>query len=273
MNGDGVEKLQEIGAQKIYEDTHIPIDQVQAILYGNFDGMSKVHFTGFISILQREYNVDLNVLKNEGLAYYDEKNPVKTITEGGIFIAPKKSRNFTPFYILIATVIFLIALFYTADYANKNIKKHTVNNVTINNAEKNINTIVPDVNISQKDKNKTLQDVNNTIQDTNTTKEIVQKKEKALPKSFKIVARTKVWLGYIDVATNKKYQKTFTGDFDLDPNKEWLLIFGHGYIDVIVDAEKKEFNLKTTLRLLYKNGTITQLSVDEFKRLNRGHSW
>jgi len=267
MNNDGVQKLQEIGAQKIYEDTHIPIDQVQAILYENFDGMSKVHFIGFISILQREYNVDLDELKNAGIAFYDEKNPVEITTEDGIFIAPKKSRNFIPFYILIAMVIFLVALFYTVDYANKNLQKHTtVDNATINNAKKNINSIVSDENISQKDENKTLQDVN-------TTKKTVQKKEKAVQKSFKIVARSKVWMGYIDLKTNKKYQKIFTGEFDLDPNKEWLLIFGHGYIDVITDAEQKKFHLKKKLRLFYKDGRVKKVTSDEFKKLNRGNAW
>ncbi|WP_434657458.1 hypothetical protein [Sulfurimonas sp. NW9] len=80
-------------------------------------------------------------------------------------------------------------------------------------------------------------------------------------------------MGYIDVATNKKYQKTFTGEFDLDPDKEWLLIFGHGYIDIVTDTEKKKFNSKKTLRLLYKEGAVKELTFEEFKRLNRGSSW
>jgi len=267
MNNDGLQKLQEIGAQKISEDTHIPVNQVQAILYENFDGLSKVHFIGFISILQREYNVDLEELKNVGIAYYDEKNSVETITESGIFIAPKKQKNFTPFYILLVMVALLVALYYTVEYAHKNEQNHIIiESTTINNAKKNMNAIVSDANISQKDENTTLHDVN-------TTEKIVQKKEKAVQKSFKIIARSKVWLGYIDVKTNKKYQKTFTGEFDLDPNKEWLLRFGHGNIDVIINAEKKKFNLKQALRLLYKDGTLTHLSVDEFKKLNRGNVW
>lgn len=267
MNSDGVQKLQEIGAQKISEDTHIPVGHVQAILHESFDGLNKVQFLGFISILEREYDVDLSDLKHKGIAYYDEQNSVDTITEEGTFIAPKKQKNFTLFYILLAMVALLVALYYTVDYANKNLQKHTVlDNTTINDAMKNINSVVPDANISQKDENKTLQDVN-------TTEKIVQKKENAVPKSFKIVARSKVWMGYIDLGTHKKYQKIFTGEFDLDPSKEWLLIFGHGYIDVVINSEKKKFNLRKKLRLLYKDGTITQLSVDEFKRLNRGHSW
>jgi len=36
---EALDRLKKLGAQKIYEDTHIPINQVQAILYENFDGM------------------------------------------------------------------------------------------------------------------------------------------------------------------------------------------------------------------------------------------
>ena len=273
MNNDGLQKLKDIGAQKIYEDTHIPVIHIQAILHQSFDGLTKIHFIGFVSILQREYNIDLSELKSAGVAYYDERNPVETTTEDGIFIAPKKSRNFTLFYILIAMVIFLVALFYTVEYANKNMQNHTitVDSTSIDNVKKNINSIVYDANASQKDENQTLEDVNVTQEKLQSTP--VVKEEKALQTSLKIVARSKVWMGYIDVETNKKYQKTFTGEFDLDPNKEWLLTFGHGYIDVIINSEHKKFNSKKTLRLLYKDGKITELSFDEFKKLNRGNAW
>jgi len=272
MNNDGLQKLKDIGAQKIYEDTHITVLHIKALLHESFDGLSKIHFIGFISILQKEYNIDLSELKSTGVAYYDERNPVETTTEDGIFIAPKKSRNFTLFYILIAMVIFLVALFYTVEYVNKNMQNQIiVDNTTIHNAEKNINHFISDVNISKKDENKTVADVNVTQENLQSISVI--KEEKTLQKSFKIVARSKVWMGYIDVETNKKYQKTFTGEFDLDPNKEWLLTLGHGYINVVINSEQKKFNSKKTLRLLYKDGTITELTFDEFKRLNRGNTW
>jgi len=287
MNNDGLQKLKDIGAQKIYEDTHIPVVHVQAILHESFDGLIKIHFIGFVSILEREYNIDLSELKKAGIAYYDEKNPVET-TEEGIFIAPKKSKNFTFFYILIAMVIFLVALFYTVEYANKNMQNQTitVDSTTINKAKKNINSMIVDVNETQEDNNnsiitdtnETLSENNITNKDVNITQEKIQstsvvQEKKALQKSFKIIARSKVWMGYIDVKTNKKYQKTFTGEFDLDPSKEWLLTFGHGNVDVIINSEHKKFNSRKTLRLLYKDGKITELSFDEFKKLNRGNAW
>ena len=82
-----------------------------------------------------------------------------------------------------------------------------------------------------------------------------------------------MWLGYVNVATDQKYQKTFEGAFELDPAKEWLLYFGHGYIDVVVDGKKEEFSSKNTLRLHYQDGNITKISINDFKKLNRGNTW
>jgi len=272
MNNDGLQRLKEIGAQKIYEDTHIPVKNIQALLNESFEELTKIHFIGFLSILQREYNIDLSELKNAGIAYYEEKNPPEETTEDGIFIAPKKNKNFTLFYILLVMALFFIAIYYTVEYANENRQSNSrVDNTVINDAKKNINYVLPDTNTSMEDENKTTEDMNTTQEKVKETP--AHTEEKTVAKSFNIVARSKVWLGYIDVKTNKKYQKTFNGEFDLDPNKEWLLIFGHGYINIIIDAQEKKFNSKKTLRLLYKDGKITELTFDEFKKLNRGNAW
>ena len=38
----GIDKLQELGAQKIYEQTHVSKEHVQAILHNSFEGLNKV---------------------------------------------------------------------------------------------------------------------------------------------------------------------------------------------------------------------------------------
>ena len=269
MNNEGLKKLKDIGAQKIYEQTHIPIEHVQAILHSSFEGLTKIHFLGFLSILQREYHVDLSQLREAGIAYYEEKNPAQEITEDVIFMAPKKREKFTIFSMLVLIFLFLAALFYTVDYSNQT--NLTNNKQSIEDSKKNVNSIMVDANKSIADKNSSM--------DENTTLKSVAKipstpkVQKNIQKSFKIIARSKVWLGYIDEKTNKKNQKTFLGEFDLDPNKAWLLIFGHGYIDTITDGQKKKFNSKKTLRLLYKDGKVKIVTLDEFKLLNRGNAW
>ena len=265
---EALERLKDIGAQKIYEDTHIPVEHVQAILYESFDGLNKIQFIGFISILEREYGEDLSAIRSRGIGYFDEKNaPNEAITDDAIFKASASKKNLTVIYLLGAIVLFIIAIIYTMQSANESMDKAIQENKIIENVKKNI---VVDANISDtnsSDENRSI------VADTNITESVKIVEPKAVTHTLKIIARTKVWLGYIDVATDKKYQKTFEGEFDLDPAKEWLLYFGHGYIDVIVDGKKEEFSSKNTLRLHYQDGQIETISINDFRKLNRGNTW
>jgi preprotein translocase subunit SecG len=261
---EALEKLKDIGAQKIYEDTHIPVEYVQTILYESFDGMNKIQFVGFISILEREYGEDLSAIRARGVSYFDEKStPDEAIMDDAIFkkSSPKK-KNLTIIYIVLVIILFIISIFYTTQSANESMQSAIQENEIIKDAKKNI---LADANSSDENVTTLNDDLNETAVKTSEPKAVVH--------SFKIIARTEVWLGYIDVATDKKYQKTFEGEFDLDPTKEWLLYFGHGYIDVITDGKKESFNSKNTLRLHYQEGNISEISINEFRKLNRGNTW
>ena len=270
---EALERLKDIGAQKIYEDTHIPVEHVQAILYESFDGLNKIQFIGFISILEREYGEDLSAVRARGVGYFDEKNaPDEAITDDAIFKSSSKKKNLTVVYIIVAIVLLIAAVFYTMQSANETLKSATKENKIIQNVQKNI---AADVNGSEN--NSSDENVSAAVVDTNSSATLALppkvKEPKAVPQSLKIIARTKVWLGYVNVATDQKYQKTFEGAFELDPAKEWLLYFGHGYIDVVVDGKKEKFSSKNTLRLHYQDGNITKISINDFKKLNRGNRW
>ena len=94
-----------------------------------------------------------------------------------------------------------------------------------------------------------------------------------IPQKLLITARSKVWLGYIDIATNIRRQKIFRGNFNLDPTKDWLLLFGHGHITISTKDATVKFNLANNLRILYKDGNFKRISVEEFKKLNKGRKW
>jgi hypothetical protein len=263
-----LDRLKDIGAQKIYEDTHIPVEHVQAVLYESFEGLTKVQFIGFLSILEREYGEDLSAIRARGIGYFAEKSmPNELITDDSIFISSKRKKNLTIIYILLAIAVFATAIYFTTQAATNTLSTHTKENKIIQNIKNEV--IAEDDNVT---------DTNAThATDENVTQAAVIKKvveePKVVIKSFEITAKTKVWLGYIDVQTNKKYQKTFTGNFELDPTKEWLMIFGHGYLDITIDGETQKFSDKNTLRLLYKDGAIKKITTREFKELNRGYAW
>lgn len=268
---EALTQLKKFGVQKIYEDTHIPINHVQAILEENYEGLTRVQYLGFISILEREYKLDLKELNERAVAHYNEKDLEQPLADDGIFVVPSKQKNFTPFYIVVVILIFLAALYYTLEVADK--KNETLLQKQSVKENKNKSVVAPmvaDVNMSEANSS----EANTTMlpDETQAVSSPAKPKSVAL-EPLEILPRSKVWLGYIDVATGKKYQKTFSDELDLNASKEWLLLFGHGYIDLLVDGKKISFSDKNNLRLHYKNGELEKISLREFTKLNRGRKW
>lgn len=100
-----------------------------------------------------------------------------------------------------------------------------------------------------------------------------EQKEAAQGHSFKITAVNRVWLGYIDLSNNKKYQKTFSGEFELDPTKNWLLAFGHGTIDIELGGVVKKYRKLSNIRFSYIDSELKEIDGEEFKALNKGEKW
>jgi len=64
---ENFEQLQELGSKNIASATHIPLAHLEMILNREFEQFKKPQFFGFVSILEREYKIDLSGLKQEYL--------------------------------------------------------------------------------------------------------------------------------------------------------------------------------------------------------------
>lgn len=268
--------LKRIGTQSIHEDTHVPIVYIKAILDEDFDSFQKVQFLGFISILEKEYNLNLSPIRVKGLECFEDID-----LEKGIFVIPKKKKKKTSRYFFIAIIIVLFAVIYEMNYVEKDEQtKPVVDNVLIQKVQKKIKPI------------KKVQELNKTSESNNSKIvleilqpiEVVEKVEvlemvevlepvEMIIKSFKIFAKSKVWLGYIDVKTNQKKQKIFRGEIEFNPNKKWLLVFGHAHIDMYINGKIVKMSSHNNVRYLYENATLRAISIREFKKINRGHKW
>jgi hypothetical protein len=256
---DGLSKLKSIGAQKIHEQTHIARQHVQAVLHETFDDITKIHLLGFISILEREYSVDLSDLKEKAKIFYAGEN-LSDEQDTKVFVSPKKKKNYTLVYIVVVAVIFAVAVSFTLDLtstASDKSKNHVIDNRAINHAKDSMS------------QNATVEEINATVP------VVVEIKPEPIEivKSFKIITSSQLWIGYIDLSTYKKNQKLFTGELDLDPNKDWILTLGHGYVKVEINGEVTEFKEKLNIRLLYKDSKLSKISFKEFKELNKGSKW
>ncbi len=250
---DGFEKLKEIGAQKIHEQTHIPKEHAHSIINKKFTKMNKIQYLGFISILEREYSIKLDGLKNSAKEYFQESEEDSNTTSKKLFVVPERKKSYTKYYILLAVLILiLVAIFNTSTQ------------------EQSINT--PSV-----DSKTTTQ----TTQIVETAQKIVAKekpsepivKEEATPKVFKIIPNVKLWMGYSDLNTGKKQQKIFSDEFELDADGHWLLALGHGDVNFMVNGKLEEYKIQKNMRFEYKNNRLREVSYSEFLTLNKGEEW
>jgi hypothetical protein len=258
-----LDKLRELGAQKIYEDTHIPIEHVQAIIHESFESFSKVQFLGFLSILEREYGQDLSSLRESGVKFFTEKDISKS--KDILFITPKN--NYTLLYVVVVVIVFLLAFYFNADSSKEAQKTQTtlIDNTIIEDAQKNIDPL--DLNESN------VSAESNVSIESNAELNTTQVEENVVVPTLSITTKTKVWIGYIELQTNIHYQKIFTSELELDPSKDWLLVLGHSFIDIVVNGEVQEFSTARNVRFLYKNGKVEPITSEEFKRYNKGRLW
>ncbi|EQB39578.1 hypothetical protein M947_06185 [Sulfurimonas hongkongensis] len=269
---DGLKRLREIGAQKIHEQTHIARHHVQALLHEAFEDMTKIQMQGFISILQREYDVDLSEFKAKVDEYYFLNAPEEDDSETRFFVSPTRKKKYTFVYVLIAIAIFAVAIFFTLDKIAQSSEKtdnHSIDNSAIKNAQQSMLKSDKLETLSEEE----IEDENATITEIEEEEKIAEAEVTEVIKSFKILPKVELWIGYIDLSNHKKYQKLFKGELELNPNKDWLLSLGHGNVNIEIDGVVKEFNDRSNLRLLYKDSKLSKISFTEFKELNRGQKW
>jgi len=76
------ELLEESSIEKISEKTNIAEENIEYLMNSDFGAIKRVKTLGFISILEREYKVDLSMLRKEALAYYEQHGSNERVTLG-----------------------------------------------------------------------------------------------------------------------------------------------------------------------------------------------
>jgi hypothetical protein len=274
---EDLNRLKEIGAQKIYEDTHIALKHVQSVIHESFEGLNRVQFMGFISILEREYRIDLSQLKKDGIAYFDSTNPKENINQG-VFVSPKRTKKFTLVYIIIAVILFALVAFFSLE--NQDTSEVTkLDDTTIESVQKTMEPkdLIKPLSVKEDINNTNLVDTNMSVSATpvveKTIEEVVEEKKAIVPQSLQIKPLSKLWIGYIDAKKRVKKQSVIKKTLSLDPTKEWLLSLGHGNVEIEIDGKVQKFHSTQSVRFIYKDGKLKQLSIDEFKKLNKGRLW
>ncbi len=257
---DGLEKLKSIGTRKINADTHISVKNLQALFHNSFEDLTRIQVMGFISILEREYKVDLQELRERAKEFFDENekigiNLLKDDTNVELFVS--KKNNYKNSIIIVITLVFVTVLYLV--FQSKSDKTPPVEEKkTVKNTDTDI--YKDDIN---KSKDENISEDLNTQTETNISKTHI----------IKIIPKQKVWFGYIELPDMKKHQKMLDSEFELNASKDYLLSFGHGYIDIGLDDNTTSYQYKRPLRFIYENGELKKITLSKFKEYNKGRVW
>lgn len=266
----GLEKLREIGAEKIHDKTHIAKRFVEDILNEKYSTMNKIQFAGFVSIIERDYNLDLHELNEayaEQMKSEDDKEPFTVSAQQS---QPQEKKNVIYTFGAVALVGVLLAVFALSNLPEESplspeieisVIENELNSSTIEEAKANLDHLGNGF-----DTNATAFE---PAEEFNTTIEEVP----ASVSRFEIIPKSSLWIGMIDLQTFAHTQKLTSSALELDADKEWLLVMGHGYVSFNVNGEEINFKDQGKVWFAYENGTLTKLSRREFKEKNRGENW
>jgi hypothetical protein len=107
------ELLEENSTKTISQRTNIAEENIERLLDNDFGAIKRVKTLGFISILEREYKIDLSKLREDALAYYDQKGEDESVTLGLPIVEEKKGRSKWLWLIILILLGYASWFFFT----------------------------------------------------------------------------------------------------------------------------------------------------------------
>ncbi|MCX6072853.1 MAG: hypothetical protein NTY39_00835 [Campylobacterales bacterium] len=274
------EDLQNLGVDSLYEHTHITRYQIELLLNKSFDKLSRVQFMGFVSILEREYSVDLSSLKEE----YDVQNPIlpifDSVTPSEVLQAPSTSRSKWIVGGIGAIALLLVIASMTQGELSSAPKEEVLKLNTPpfeivksnTSAEKNITVEINATEINLSESN-TTSSVATVIPAEDNTTIVSDVQGVDFGHALSIQPSSKVWVGMMDLATGEKNQRKTSKPIVIDTTKNWLFIFGHGRLHIVTSEGSRTLKERNVVWFSYENGVLKQLSREQFEEKNHGSRW
>ncbi len=262
------EELQELDIASIHEQTHISRAKLALLFDKSFDEINRMQFMGFISILEREYTLDLTALRTEYDAYHAAKIETTPLVEtpSVVLQAPKDPRKYWIAGAVGAIILLIIIASLTQREVSVAPKEEAINlSTTALETKEEFPVEKPAIEVNAS--------VAPTVSESNTS---VTPEEGALSNFGKVTMIKpiyKVWVGMINVATGEKTQKITKDPIVLDSSKNWLISFGHGRLEMVSAQGTTKLNEGTVVWFSYQNGVLQQLSGEAFKAKNHGSNW
>lgn len=256
------EDLQALGTERIHEKTHISRDKVELILNKSYSEIGQVQFMGFMSILEREFGVDLGDIRREYMEHRQQHAASLPPKQSAILQPPSNTKQ-KQMAVGGALIVLLLAGGYLLQSILSNEPREEV--MTLNSLAVNP---LNETNMSAAAESNGTAESNQTATGSEANSSAI-----GGGKTVTIRPVQKVWIGMIDMVSGAKTQQITADPIVIDTSKNWLIVFGHGQLEIETPEGKQLLNGKDTVRFIYENGSFKQLGRAEFAERNGGKTW
>jgi hypothetical protein len=270
-----IETLQAFGVEAVSKQTHISQDNIKRLLEHDFDAFTPIQFNGFITILEREYDLELSQWREDfALTHAEIKEPVfETEHDPFADMARSKKRQRLTVAVLAGLLFLVVILFFFIFGGGEKDEKVELNNTAIEQAKANL-AVLNARTAAEKNVSEATAVSAPALQESEKNVSISPKTPPvSAPESIVIYPASTIWLGIIDEQTHKRQVKVTDQAVRLDGSKNWLIVTGHGYLTLQSGDENATFKQTGKMYFACKAGNCSQLDEEGFKALNRGVVW
>jgi len=298
------EMLTKYSAKEIGKKTKISEENIELLLSEDFGSLAKAKALGFISIIEREYSIDMSEVKKSALEYYTTHNHEDdSIVLNNPLAEEQNKRSKWVIFLLLGLLALATWYFFTqfdkkmlnsmisfSENETKNIfTDNTQNSEKKETIENNITTIKtsPTMQIdkmndvdSKTEKIFIDTELNNTIKkqsfnivDTAPRKVTVQTASEIQntmvreikPNKITLKPDNRLWFGMINIDTKKRKNSIISDDFTIDvQDTSWLIATSSAPFSFVNDNETKEYNDAQKHYFKVSDQGIESLSRDEY---------
>ena len=278
--------ISEFGLDEVSKRTKISKRNLEKLAKRELSSFSKPRALGFISIMEREYGVDLTDFKKEILEWFQNED----VHDHSLTFPPPKEKRKKRWVAIVPLLIALIFGFYLYqnDFSiNKSLQESKVVSTVIK--EKKVEKRIEDINSSKvKQEVKTtlsLDDNGSSTTDNKTfanslDKDIKNSDDNSTESAFVptqeiiVMPNIKMWIGVIDIKSKKRKSHFISENFSIDSDSDKLIITGHGFFEVNdTIGNNLKFDDPNKHYLQIKDGVIKEITTKTFKELNGGKVW
>ncbi len=247
-----LEELKKLNIEEVSKKTHVSILEIRAIINKDFRSFNHSKAIGFTKIFKRDYDIDLS----EWLDEFVEETGAKEVQDEIFVISKEKSRadiKTKLIYLIIAIgAIAAISLIYTTLVSSKKPEKIIENKEIISEAKK----VIEDAVEPPKEEVPEIKGfVPPQKEEDKLQPKIVEKKVEEVY----IESNQDLWVGIKDNETQKTINKIFKGKYDLDPDKDYTITFGHGYFSLVYGDKRIDLKRRGPQKYRYREGKFEEL--------------